>query len=197
MKKKTSVLLWSLALAVLAAELVFVNRPPENGEVHSVPEEESASEVSAAEETREVMFGNQPGEILPDFSITLTNGTEFILSGMKGRIVFINLWATWCAPCVKELPFFDRLQAEHPDDVFVLAVHSNLITDDVDAYLEKFDYKTAFAVDVSGDVYSLVGGSTMLPQTIILNREGKVTYNQVGSVTYEVLEELLRQAEMK
>ena len=92
----------------------------------------------------------------------------------------INLWATWCTPCVNELPHFDRLQREHPDDVA--------------AYLANYDYGVAFAVDEGGQVIASVGGSTMLPQTLVLDRYGVVTYNQVGSVTYEALEELVAAA---
>jgi glyoxylase I family protein len=52
----------------------------------------------------------------------------------------------------------------------------------------------AFAVDEGGEVIASVGGSTMLPQTVVLDRTGVVTYNQVGSVTYEALEELVAAA---
>ena len=95
---------------------------------------------------------------------------------------------------MNELPHFDRLQKAHPDDVAVLAIHSDLITDDVNAYLAGFDYGIAFAVDTSGDVIASVGGSTMLSQTVVLDPYGVVTYNQVGSVTYEMLEELVEEA---
>ena len=106
----------------------------------------------------------------------------------------INLWATWCTPCVNELPHIDRLQKQHPDDVMVLAIHSNLITDDVSAYLSAFDYGIAFAIDADGEVIAALGGSLMLPQTIVLNRYGEVIYNKTGSVTYEALEELIAEA---
>ena len=111
------------------------------------------------------------------------------------RVTLINLWATWCTPCVNELPYFDRLQQAHPDDVKVLAIHSDLITDDPLAYLAGFDYQMSFAVDEGGQVIASVGGSTMLPQTVVLNAHGEVIYNRVGSVTYEALEELVEKAQ--
>ena len=109
--------------------------------------------------------------------------------------MFINLWATYCGPCVKELPWFDALKAAHPD-VEVLAVHSSLVTDDVEAYLADRGWDIDFAVDGADDAaFKAVGGSALLPQTIALNKRGEVVYNRAGSVTPEQLEELLSLAD--
>ena len=86
------------------------------------------------------------------------------------------------------------LAREHADDVAVLAIHSDLITDDVMEYLSHYDYSMPFAVDETGEVIASLGGSTMLPQTIVLDRYGVVIYNQVGSMTYEALTELVEAA---
>ena len=118
----------------------------------------------------------------------------FTLRDHRGQATVLNLWATWCGPCVKELPHFDRLAREHADDVAVLAIHSDLITDDVMEYLSHYDYSMPFAVDETGEVIASLGGSTMLPQTIVLDRYGVVIYNQVGSMTYEGLTELAEAA---
>lgn len=180
MSRRLSRVLWAAALILLGAALIAFNRP----DATSAP----AAYASDAPE------GYEPGQQLPDFTIALTDGASFSLSEHRGQVTVINLWATWCTPCVNELPHFDRLQREHPDDVAVLAIHSDLITDDVAAYLANYDYGIAFAVDEGGQVIASVGGSTMLPQTLVLDRYGVVTYNQVGSVTYEALEELVAAA---
>ena len=100
----------------------------------------------------------------------------------------LNFWATWCTPCVAELPYFDRLAEEMGDQVNVLAIHSNLVTEDVAAWLEKAGYAhLPMALDESGEILASLGVSTMLPVTVILDAEGKVCYNAVGSVTYEFL----------
>ena len=179
-----------IALAVLCAALVFFNLPDGAPGVAAQP---TAAPVDAPD----VLQGHEVGELLPDFALAQTDDASFVLSEHRGQIVVINLWATWCTPCVNELPCFDRLQNEHPEDVTVLAIHSNLITDDVAKYLSGFDYGIAFAVDETGDVISSVGGSTMLPQTVVLNPWGEVTYNKVGSVTFEMLEELTEAAQTR
>ena len=102
----------------------------------------------------------------------------------------INFWATWCTPCVAELPHFEQLYRNYDGDIEVIAVHSDLVTDDVDAYLANYDYTIRFALDDSG-VVTAYGGSTMLPQTIILDKDGVIVYNTVGSVTYELLESIV------
>ena len=90
--------------------------------------------------------GSAVGEILPDFSAVCLDGSVFTLSEQRGKTVVVNLWATWCAPCVKELPLFDRLLREHGDDTAVLAVHCDPVTEDVAAWLEEYDYVLPFAL---------------------------------------------------
>ena len=176
-----------IALAVLCAALVFFNLPDGAPGVAAQP---TAAPVDAPD----VPQGHEVGELLPDFALTQTDDASFVLSEHRGQIVVINLWATWCTPCVNELPYFDQIQREYGDEVAVLAIHSDLITDDVKAYLANYDYNLAFAVDEGGEVIASVGGSTMLPQTVVLDRRGVVTYNKVGSVTHEALRELIEAA---
>ena len=163
------------ALAMLLAALVFFNLPT------SSPAPEQAAEIPQ---------GHEPGERPLDFSLAQTDGGTFALTDHRGQAVVINLWATWCAPCLAELPHFDRLQRDYGGEVAVLAIHSQLITDDVAAFLLGYDYDIAFAVDETGEVIASLGGTTMLPQTIVLDRDGTVTYNRVGSLTYEALKAL-------
>lgn len=173
--RKLSRGLWVAALCLLCAALAMFNQP-------------DAASVDVATP------GHEVGEQLPDFTLTQLDGKGFTLSEHRGQVTVVNLWATWCTPCVNELPHFDRLRRAYPDDVAVLAIHSDLITDDVAAYLSNFDYGIAFAIDETGEVIASLGGSTMLPQTAVLDRYGVVTYNRVGSVSYEALEELVLEA---
>ena len=119
------------------------------------------------------------------------NGNEVKLSDFKGKPVVINFWATWCTPCCNELPHFDELSRNHSEDVVVIALHSQLVTDDVENYLSQFDYQMPFGLDATGEIITSFNGSTMLPQTIVIDANGIITYNKVGSVTYEMLEKLV------
>ena len=109
----------------------------------------------------------------------------------------INLWATYCTPCVQELPYFSQLAKEYPE-ISILAVHSGLVTeDDIPGYIAQRDWDgITFAVDTEdGAVYSCVGGDALLPRTIILNARGEVTFNEAGSMSHEKLEALVQAAE--
>ena len=89
------------------------------------------------------------------------------------------------------MPHFDEIHRKYGDSVTVVALHSHLVTDDVMGYLAKFDYRLPFALDTDGSVIKSFGGSTMLPQTVIIDPHGVITYNAVGSLTLEKLEALL------
>ena len=173
MRKILAVLPWALLLCAM----LIVNRPAPKPVYDT-----------------DAPIGHAVGQQAPDFTLTTVDNQPFTLRDHRGQATVLNLWATWCGPCVKELPHFDRLAREHADDVAVLAIHSDLITDDVMEYLSHYDYSMPFAVDETGEVIASLGGSTMLPQTIVLDRYGVVIYNQVGSMTYEALTELVEAA---
>ena len=131
--------------------------------------------------------GSAPGEFLPDFKVKCLDGSVFTLSEQRGKTVVINLWATWCLPCVAELPHFERLLGEHGDTTAVLALHSDLVTEDVEAWLAGRDYHLPFAVAEDRALTDMLGGGDVLPRTVVISPEGEVLYNAAGSVTYEDL----------
>ena len=196
---------WGIALAVLCFILIWFNFPDpsvrsvrgsdesglsaaESAETGSV--DERAETASDAEENFEsnAPVGYEVGMQLEDFTAECLDGSVFHLSDMRGKPVFINLWATYCGPCVRELPYFDALYHEHEDDVAVLAVHSSIVVDDPKEYLADKGWTIPFALDTEDDlIWNIVNGSSTLPQTIVLNRHGEVICNQKGSVTPEML----------
>lgn len=182
-RKRHRRVVWGLALLLMMGALVYFNFP-QDGEPVPQPTEES------------LPVGKEVGMLAPDFTISLIGkGEAFTLSEHRGQVVMVNFWATWCTPCCQELPCFDQLQRTYPEEVAIVAIHSELVTDDVTGYLASFDYQLPFALDETGGVIAAFGGSTMLPQTIVIDAEGVITYNAVGSVTYAKLEHLLREAQ--
>lgn len=190
---------WTVALALLAAALWLFNKPESQ-----LTAAESAA-TAAAMETEEIPFtetedtsvpvGYEVGMRAPDFSVELYGQPSvFHLAENRGKTVIINFWATWCTPCCNELPHFDELSRDHPEDVVVIALHSHMVTDDVEKYLSQYDYQIPFGLDTSGEIISSFNGSTMLPQTVVIDADGIITYNSVGSVTYEMLEKIISEA---
>lgn len=186
---------WVIALLLLGAALIFFNQSDETLPNIAIPVEqigETHSNPILPDSSAELPFGNAVGMRAPDFSVPVYGEeTPFVLSEQLGKKVVINLWATWCTPCCKELPYFDEIHRKYADEVCVIAIHSDLVTDDVEGYLANYSYDMAFALDTTGEIIKSYGGSTMLPHTIVVNELGVITYNAVGSLTLEELEMLL------
>ena len=182
-RKRRSKLAWSLAVLLLGGILFAVNFSTRRV-VRSTTQ--STGNPIAGETSSEL--GNALGQQLPNFRLTQTDGNEFELFTQRGKLVVLNLWATWCGPCVAELPIFADFAHSH-SDVAVLAIHSSLMTEDVQQWISASELTLPFAVDEDGSVSELLGASTMLPHTVILDRDGRVLYNRPGSVSTELLEE--------
>ena len=166
---------------LLAFALVFSNLPDKESPA-SLPEDPASSDA--------LPVGYEAGMRAPDFTCTLMSGEKLTLSSLRGKTVVLNFWATWCAPCVKELPYFEAFSSAHKDDAVVIALHSNLVTEDVHAYLSDKPFSFPFALDPTGEIISSFNGSNMLPQTIVIDKNGVITYNATGSITPEMLETL-------
>ena len=202
-RKKFAKIAWGVALAVLCAALAYYNfldpniKKAEPAEPAAVETSAPAAEAAAADWSSDAPLGNQAGQQLPDFTIKCLDGSEFHLADQRGKPVFINLWATYCGPCVKELPYFSELYKAHEGDIAMLALHSDIVDDDPQEYLNEHgkDWVMPFAVENDDEaIWDIVGGTTAMPQTIVLNRKGEVVYNQRGPVTPEMLETLYAQA---
>jgi len=196
---------WILAIALLAGVFLYVNRTEPTDEIPPAPpvedvmQDQTSPDQDTAPDTSEPApeIGNAIGMTAPDFTVPLYNGGEFSLSQQQGKVVVVNFWATWCTPCCAELPFFNAMYEEFGEDVAVVAIHSELVTDDVAAYLSGYDYTLPFALDETGNTAKLLGVSTMLPHTIIIDANGVVTYNAAGSLNFEELQVLVAQAQGK
>jgi thiol-disulfide isomerase/thioredoxin len=205
-RKKAGRIAWGIALLVLCAALVLFNflDPAVRAETGTGVSEQAATGAEGSGQAGTgvdatgqagATIGFEPGMELADFTMECLDGSEFHLADTRGKVVFINLWATYCTPCVQELPHFDELYRQHEGDIAMLAVHSTLVTDDPAEFLADKGWTIPFAVDTEDDMlWSIVDGSSTLPQTIVLDRNGIVIYNQKGSVTPEVLAALYEQA---
>ena len=114
-----------------------------------------------------------PGDLAPDFSIPYLGGGTKKLSDYRGKVVLLNFRASWCGPCVAELPALERLQSKLKDRGFIVV--SIGIDDDEDSlstFAERFGLSFPVLVDRLGEVkgrYRLTG----VPETFILDRDGR------------------------
>lgn len=115
-----------------------------------------------------------------DFEVTLVTGEKVKLSDYRGKKVLLNFWATWCGPCVKEMPAFQRLYEDYPDDFVILAVNCGDSASDVKDFVDENSYTFNIAIDESLEASSLYPTSS-IPLTLIIDEDGYVIYGAYGA----------------
>ena len=118
-------------------------------------------------------------------------GAEMTLEDFRGRVILVNFWATWCAPCLKELPSLDALQETLGDEDFeVVAIAADPRGPEVAArFLEKLDIShLRLYADPRLRLASSVGGGSVLPVSILYDREGQEVGRLIGEADWESAE---------
>jgi len=134
----------------------------------------------------------------PTISLTDSGGHTLELSALRGKLVLVNLWATWCEPCLREMPSLERLQSRLGERIAVLAVSEDRGGNKaVEPFIAKLGLKS---VKIYIDPKSEVGhafGARGLPTSVLIDREGKVLGRVEGAAEWDspkilgVLEPLL------
>jgi peroxiredoxin len=131
------------------------------------------------------------GEPAPDFELRTVDGDLLTLSELRGRVVWINFWATWCRPCRRELPDIEKLYDEKRDaGLEVLAVNYDETADAARDYFDEVGIDLPMLLDSEGSVYDqyrLQG----LPDSFFVDRDGNIAAIQYGFLTEDRMRELL------
>ena len=128
------------------------------------------------------------GDVCPDFELETLDGETFRLSDYRGKVVFVNLWATWCPPCVGEMPEIEALSQAYPDDLVVLGVSLDESEEDVRAFVEENGYTYRLAMDSDGLVGWKIFPTFSIPNSVFIDPNGIVTSIEVGAAPYAVME---------
>lgn len=139
-----------------------------------------------AEEAFQIIRTDVPA---PDPPLVGAEGKRFLLSGLRGQVVFVNFWATWCPPCLEEMPSMVQLGRDlaeaHPGKFRMVAVSGDQGWTDVDQYLRRtfggVPRELTFALDPGGEVaraYYCAARRACpeikFPETYIIDRSGRV-----------------------
>ncbi|MFN2425888.1 MAG: TlpA family protein disulfide reductase [Candidatus Binatia bacterium] len=125
------------------------------------------------------------GDIAPEFVLQSTTGAVRKLSNYRGKIVLVNLWATWCPPCIAELPVLDQLSAAYADKgLVILAVAGDEDTQAVHDFLARSPVKFEVLLDPNGAIGTQYG-ITGYPETFFVDRQGKLQDKIIGPLPHE------------
>ena len=172
--KKSDKQLWILLalIAIVVAALLLL--PGCGGRRGS-----GAGNVSEEEATTLVKAGDRA----PDFSVELLNGETLTLSALRGRVVLLDFWATWCPPCRQELARVqnDLLDRFADRDFVFLPISRGEERATVEAFRTKQGYGFDMGLDPTRAIYDRYA-SNFIPRNFLIDRDGKVV---VASVGYE------------
>ena len=126
------------------------------------------------------------GDAYRDFTTTLVDGSDFTLSDYEGKVILLNFWATWCGPCVGEMPAFTQLVETYGEDLALLAVNCGEDEETVTAFLEKNGYTFPVALDPEYEISSLYP-TDGIPYTVVIGPDGTVAVTQVGAADADTM----------
>ncbi len=128
-----------------------------------------------------------------DFTLTELNGKTWALKELRGKVVLVNFWATWCPPCRKEMPDLETLYREFKDQNFVILAISDEDAGKVKPFVAKQKVTYPILLDPGRKVHELfevVG----IPKTFIYDRDGKLVAQSIDMRTRKQFLEMLAQA---
>ncbi len=168
-----------------------------NEEISSKEEPKSANKDQVSKTSNTENRTNQPQRPpvsipAPEFTLATTDGDLVSLSDLKGKVVLLNFWGTWCGPCRMELPDFVKLYDKYNKDgleIVGITIRRGESIEDVARFQEKWGLNYLLLNDINGNEvsavtmdYSRAIGQMIsgIPTTLIINREGFIVNGFIG-----------------
>lgn len=166
-----------------------------------------SSAPSVAPPAAESGASSQPGEDnepaqkiqVPDFTLESSDGSQVSLSDYAGKVVVLNMWASWCPPCKSEMPDFQKLYDEVKDSDEVALLMLNQMDGKRETREKALDYleKNSFTFPIlydDGTVSYGIFGSQSIPVTVVIDKEGNFYNGIIGMTTYDRVVEMIEGA---
>jgi cytochrome c biogenesis protein CcmG/thiol:disulfide interchange protein DsbE len=136
----------------------------------------------------------QIGDPVPDFQLTAFDGSSMNLGTEQGRVVVVNFFASWCAPCRQEAADLEQTWRDYQDrGVQFYAIAYKDAASKAQAFQETFDVSYPYAID-PGNRTSRTYGVTGVPETFVIDQQGLLVHHFVGPITRSELSLALEQA---
>lgn len=130
--------------------------------------------------------------VAPDFTLPQVNGQSLTLSSYRGKVVLLDFWATWCAPCREETPHLVELQQKYGDrGLQVIGISMDDSPDPVPAFYQQFhmNYPVVMGTAKTGEQY---GGVLGLPIAFVIGRDGLIHDKHIGATDPAVFEKEIK-----
>ena len=143
-------------------------------------------------------LGQESYSDAPSFQVTDLKGKTISLSDYKGKVLFLNFWATWCPPCRAEIPdFIEAYAQEKANGLEILGISLDSKGKDVvSAFVEKYKINYPVVLETrenTGKIIDDYQPGQFIPTTIIIDKTGRIRHKQVGAVDKETLLKHFRQ----
>ena len=167
-KKSIWQLLVMLVLAIAIILFMLLAPTPAQAQTQDRPTPEQATLV-------------KDGMVAPDFELTMFDGSVVKLADLKGKVVLLNFWATWCPPCRKELSRVEKdiIEKFKGQDFVFLPVSRGEKKEIVAAFREKMGYTFPMGLDADSNIYKKYA-ETYIPRNFLIGKDGKVVKASVG-----------------
>jgi thiol-disulfide isomerase/thioredoxin len=181
-----------LSIACNTVQQYFIPEPPAPEqaatEFPSVPDDNEdvpifrdTEEEPIVPDTPDLPIAPELNSLAPDFVLSDTNGNTYKLSELRGNPVLLNFWATWCGPCLGEMPAIQSLAEQHPD-LIVLAINGDGESyEDISNYQEEYGLTFPLLIDANeevSDAYEI----DAFPTTFFVDREGVIRHISDGAM---------------
>ncbi|UIJ47402.1 TlpA family protein disulfide reductase [Sphingomonas cannabina] len=126
--------------------------------------------------------------LAPNFELKLIDGSKVTLDELRGNVIVLNFWATWCVPCREELPLLDRyydLQRSHGLKVFAITTEGSVPLYKLKPLFAKMTIPSARGIK---GPYGSLGG---VPTNFVIGRDGRVRYAKAGAFNLDALNAIL------
>jgi peroxiredoxin len=134
----------------------------------------------------------ESNSVAPDFRVTDLNGKTISLSDYKGKVLFLNFWATWCPPCRAEIPgFVEAYTQEKTNGLEILGISLDQKgKTEVAAFVDQYKINYPIVLESRANQEKLVDDFQMgdaIPTTFIIDKSGKIRHKQIGAIDKDTL----------
>ncbi len=126
--------------------------------------------------------------VAPDFTLPQLDGTSLQLSSLRGKVVLLDFWATWCDPCREEIPHFVDLQRKYGNQgLQIVGVSMDDSIDPVRPFAQKFQINYPIVMG-NAKIGELYGGVLGLPIAFMIERDGRINQKHTGATNSAIFE---------